>query len=142
LSRRDALLLVILVWLSNQLVGFIFLDYPRTASAFAWGAVLGIVAILATVAGQWLATRFAHAARPARCAATFIVAFAVYESVLFAVSATLLGGTEIYTAAIQGRIFLINAAAFFGLLALNHLTASLGLAKAPAVTPAMTERHV
>jgi hypothetical protein len=141
LSRRDALLLVILVWLANQIVGFILLDYPWTASTFAWGAVLGIVAILATLAGQWMAKRFADIVRSVRFAATFLVAFAVYEAALFAISAALLGGTEIYTAAIQGRIFVINAAAFAGLLALNHLAASVGLAKAPAIMLAMTERH-
>jgi hypothetical protein len=141
LSRRDALLLVMLVWLANQLVGFIFLDYPWTASTFAWGAVLGIEAILATLAGQWIAKRFADTSRSVRFVATFLIAFAVYEAALFAVSATLLGGTEIYTAAIQGRIFVINAAAFAGLLVLNHLAASVGLVDRPTTTLAMTERH-
>ncbi len=55
LSRRDALLLILLVWAANQLVGFTLLDYPWTASTFAWGAALGIVAVLATLAGQWVA---------------------------------------------------------------------------------------
>jgi hypothetical protein len=141
LSRRDALLLILLVWLANQLVGFTLLSYPWTASTFAWGAVLGVVAVLATLAGQWTAKRSMKAARAVRFAATFLIAFAVYEAVLFATSATLLGGTEIYTAAIQGRIFAINAAAFVGLLALNHLAASVGLANRPAITLAMTERH-
>ena len=141
LSRRDVLLLVVLVWLVNQLVGFIFLDYPWTATTFAWGAVLGIVAIIATLAGQWMAKRFADTVRSVRFVATFLVAFAAYEVALFAISAALLGGTEIYTAAIQGRIFAINATAFAGLLALNHLAASVGLATAPAITLAMTERH-
>jgi hypothetical protein len=141
LSRRDALLLVILVWLANQLVGFVLLHYPWTASTLAWGAVLGIVAILATLAGQSTAKRFVHTARLPRFAATFLVAFLVYEAALFAISAALLGGTEIYTAAIQGRIFAINAAAFVGLLVLDHLAAAVGLASKPAVTLAMTERH-
>jgi hypothetical protein len=141
LSRRDALLLILLVWLANQLVGFTLLSYPGTASTFAWGAVLGVVAVLATLAGQWTAKRSMKAARAVRFAATFLIAFAVYEAALFAISATLLGGTEIYTAAIQGRIFAINAAAFVGLLVLNHLAASVGLANRPAIALAMTERH-
>src|SRR6516165_11141655 len=82
LSRRDALLLVVLVWLVNQLVGFIFLDYPWTATTFAWGAVLGIVAIIATLAGQWMAKRFADTVRSVRFVATFLVAFAAYEVAL------------------------------------------------------------
>ena len=141
LSRRDALLLITLVWLANQLVGFTVLHYPWTLSTFAWGVVLGAVAVLATLAGQWMAKRFAGTVRSVRFAATFLVAFAVYEAALFVISAALLGGTEIYTAAIQGRIFAINAAAFVGLLALNHLAASIGLAKAPTITLTMTERH-
>jgi hypothetical protein len=141
LSRRDALLLILLVWAANQLVGFTLLAYPWTASTFAWGAALGMVAVLTTLAGQWTGRRFVNATHMVRFAATFLIAFAVYEAALFAISATLLGGTEIYTAAIQGRIFAINAAAFIGLLVLNHLAASVGLAQIPAVAIAMTERH-
>src|SRR5215831_14891231 len=73
LSRRDALLLILLVWLTNQLVGFAWLDYPWTASTFAWGVTLGIVAVLATVAGQWVARRLAHASGSICVAATFLV---------------------------------------------------------------------
>src|SRR5271157_5508966 len=127
LSRRDAVLLILLVWLANQLVGFTVLDYPWTGSTLAWGVALGIVAILATLAGQLTARCFAKAGRGLTFTAIFLSAFAVYEAALFAVSATLLGGAEIYTLAIQGRIFAINAAAFGGLLALNHLAASVGL---------------
>ena len=141
LSRRDALLLILVVWAANQLVGFTLLGYPWTASTFAWGAALGIVAVLATLAGQWVAGRLVNARYAFTVAATFLIAFAVYETALFAISATLLGGTEIYTAAIQGRIFAINAAAFVGLLVLNHLAASVGLVNRPATTLAMTERH-
>jgi hypothetical protein len=141
LSRRDALILILLVWLANQLVGFTLLDYPWTASTFAWGAALGGVAILANLAGLSTAERCVNMAHWVRFAATFLVAFAVYEGALFAVSATLLGGTEIYTGAIQGRIFAINAAAFVGLLILNHLAASVGLVNRPATSLAMAERH-
>jgi hypothetical protein len=142
LSRRDALILIVLVWLANQLVGFTSLDYPWTASTFAWGAALGIVAILATWAGQWIAGRLVDARRAFTVTATFLIAFAVYEAASFAVSATLLGGTEIYTATIQGRIFAINAAAFVGLLVLNHLATSVGLVNRPAVALSMREQHV
>jgi hypothetical protein len=141
LSRRDALILILLVWLANQLVGFTLLDYPWTASAFAWGAVLGIVAILATLAGRWMVWRSMTTGEAVTFTATFLTAFAVYEAALFAISEALLGGTEIYTAAIQGRIFAINAAAFVGLLVLNHLAASVGLANRPATGLTITERH-
>ena len=141
LSRRDALLLIVLVWLSNQLVGFTVLGYPSDASTFAWSAMLGVVAILATLAGRGIAGRLANAGRAFTATATFLVAFAVYEATLFVVSATLLGGTEIYTAAIQGRIFVINAAAFVGLLVLHRLASSVGLVNRPAVGLSAAEQH-
>ena len=140
LSRRDALLLIVLVWLANQLVGFTLLDYPWTASTFAWGAVLGVVTVLATSAGQWITGRFANARRSFIATATFLVAFAVYEATLFAVSATLLGGVEIYTLEIQGRIFAINAAVFVGLLVLDHLVVSIGFAGGPMIKLLTTRR--
>jgi hypothetical protein len=142
LSRRDALLLITLVWLANQLVGFTVLQYPWTASTFTWGVVLGAVAILATLAGQWIAGRLVNAPRAFTVTTTFLIAFAVYEAALFVVSATLLGGTEIYTAAIQGRIFAINAAAFVALLALSHLATSVGLVNGSTVALSMKEQHV
>jgi hypothetical protein len=141
LSQRDALLLILLVWLANQIVGFALLDYPLNAATFAWGAVLGVVAILATWAAQWMAGRLANAGRAFVVTATFLTAFAVYEAALFGVSATMLGGTEIYTLAIQGRIFAINAAAFVGLLVVNQLAASVELARTPLIRFPMTRQH-
>ena len=142
LSRRDALILILLVCLANQLVGFTVLHYPWTLSTFTWGVVLGAVAVLATWASQWIAGRLVDARQAFTVTATFLIAFALYEAGLFAVSATLLGGTEIYTAAIQGRIFTINAAAFVGLLALNRLATSVGLVNRPTVALSMKEQHV
>jgi hypothetical protein len=133
--------LILSVWLANQLVGFTVLSYPWTANTFAWGAALGAVAILATLAGQWTAGRSADAARAISFTATFLTAFAVYEAALFAISIALLGGTEVFTGAIQGRIFAINAAAFIGLLVLNRLAVSVGLISTPPVGLSMTERH-
>jgi hypothetical protein len=141
LSRQDALILIAVVWLANQLVGFTVLEYPWTASTFAWGAALGAVAILATLAGQWTIRHSIGAGRAVSYVATFLVAFAVYEATLFTVSAILLGGTEIYTAAIQGRILAINAIGFGGLLVLHRLGILAGFAVKRATGSAMTESH-
>ena len=127
LSRRDGLVLVTSVWFANQLVGFTVLHYPWTANAFAWGVALGVVAVLAALASEWAVERSAAAARVFSFTVTFLVAFVVYETALFALSIGLLGGAEVFTGAIQGRIFVINAAAFIGLLALNRLAATVGL---------------
>jgi hypothetical protein len=141
LSQRDALALLLAVWLANQLVGFTVLDYPWTASTLAWGVALAAVAILATLASQWTVRHLTSAGPALGHTGTFLVAFAVNEAALFAISLTLLGGTEIYTAAIQGRIFAINAVAFAGLLVLHRLAVSIGLATTPAIRPSLRQRH-
>jgi hypothetical protein len=128
LPRRDALVLVTSVCFANQLVGFTLLHYPWTANTFAWGVALVVVAVLATLASQWAVKRSADAAPVFSFFVTFLLAFVVYEAALFALSVGLLGGAEVFTGAIQGRVFVINAAAFIGLLALNRLGASAGFA--------------
>src|SRR5712671_7228737 len=71
LSRQDALVLIVAVWLANQLVGFTVLDYPWTASTVAWGAALGAAAILATLAGQWTVRPSMSAGRTVGYVTTF-----------------------------------------------------------------------
>ena len=110
LGCREALYLTGALWLANQLIGFGVLHYPRDAGTFTWGAVLGIVAVLTTFAG----------------------AFIVYEGSLFVVSATWLGGTEVFAPAIVIRILAINAVAFAGLLVLNRFGGVAGLTAKPA----------
>jgi hypothetical protein len=40
MPRKDALLLIGLVWLANQAVGFSVLHYPLTPNCFAWASAL------------------------------------------------------------------------------------------------------
>jgi hypothetical protein len=121
LPRPDALLLSVAVWLVNQVIGFTVLDYPWDASTLTWGAALGGVAVLSTVAalaairerrliGAWLAG--------------FATAFVAYEGGLYLVSALWLSGTENFARAIVLRILAINAAAFVVFLAGGLLFAS------------------
>ena len=140
-SRRDALVLILSVWFANQFVGFTLLGYPWTASAFAWGVALGASAVLAMLAGQWTASRSVGAARVVGFLATGLAAFAAYEAALFVVAVTLLGGTEDFTAAILSWIFVINAAAFVGLLVLHRLAVSVGLVADPSIPVHITEAH-
>ena len=138
-SRRNGLVLVASVWLANQVVGFTVLDYPWTASTFAWGVALGMAAVLATLAAHQTATPLSGAPHLVGLAGAFLIAFAVYEAALFVISATLLGGTEIYTIAIQGWIFVVNALAFPGLLVLHRLAVSVGFALRPTMGRSLTE---
>src|SRR5262245_25962164 len=123
------------LWLANQLTGFIVLGYPWTLNSVAWGPSLGIAAILGTLSAQWAVRRLSSGSDLVRALATFLLAFAVYEVAIFLVSATLLGGIEMFAPAIVGRVFVTNVAALIGLYGLNRPGASVGLRRR-APTPA------
>jgi len=140
LGRGAAMRLMIAVWLANQLVGFGLLDYPWTANSIAWGAVLGVVAVLCAEVARAAAVRLRGRSLAVLAPAAFLAAFAAYEGGLFLVAASVLGGTEDFTPAIVARIFVINLCAWAGLLALARLAAAAGLAAWPAPLVAAPRR--
>jgi hypothetical protein len=123
LDRRNAVLFTGAVWAANQAVGYSILDYPVTANSLAWGAVIGLAAILAALAARWCATRFAERSQVAAIIAGFVAGFVVYELALFAAAFMVLGGTEAFAVAIVARILEINAIAMTGLALINHIGA-------------------
>lgn len=138
MDSKSAVLLTGAVWLANQAVGYACLGYPVTTNSIAWGAVLGLAAIVAMLAARWSGTRFARLSEAATPAVAFAAAFAAYEAMLFAAALTLLGGTEDFTAAIIGRVLEINAISMLGMLLLNHAGAQISNLKdqgLPAVLP-------
>lgn len=145
MTRRDALLLIGLVWLANQSVGFGVLHYPWTEDCLAWGAGLGVVALLSVLGAEFVARRSIALNGILTLTLVFLVAFGVYEGLLFIASMTFQSGVEDYTAAIVGRIFAINAVAFLGLLAANWLSVSVGLVLEPrrqlVATGRRSQRH-
>lgn len=120
LCRRDAFALVGAVWLANQIAGFAVHHYPVTASTLAWGGGLGPVALLSTLAAQWVKDHLAQSHRVAAIAA-FLAAFTVYEGSLFAISLAVASGGSDYAPSIVWRIFAINTAAFAALFLVHRL---------------------
>jgi hypothetical protein len=127
LKRQDALILAGAVWLTNQLVGYGLLGYPRTVDSFAWGFAIGAVTILATVISQSVTRRLAGQSAVLVSAVAFTGAFLLYEGGLHLVAATILGGTASWAPTIVWRMLEINAAGFVGLLVLNRLAIVGGL---------------
>jgi hypothetical protein len=123
LRQRDGLLLIVALWLVNQIIGFGFLHYPWDGSTLAWGAILGGIALLSTAAAQATVRRQGVALS---AMASFAAAFMVYEGGLYLISATGMGGTEDFAAAIVVHILEINAAGFAALLAAALLAAAAG----------------
>ncbi|MEM9151128.1 MAG: hypothetical protein AAGB19_11820 [Cyanobacteria bacterium P01_F01_bin.3] len=49
LNRQRAIATALLIWFVNQAVGFGLREYPLNATAFAWGALMGLGMVLAVV---------------------------------------------------------------------------------------------
>lgn len=121
LTRRDALLLVGLAWLANQAVGFGLLHYPWTADTLAWGLVLLVVSVHATLGAGLCATRFAALPRIGSAIFVFLSAFVIYEGLLFLTAITFDSGVADFAPAIIAWVFAVNALACAGLLAASRL---------------------
>lgn len=129
LPKRDGLILILGTFAANQCIGYGVLDYPRTWDSFAWGAVIGVSALLALFAGwgvQRLVSSFWVAA-----AATFAASFAVYELALYVPTFFLPSG-DVFTTSIISYVLVVNLLGFIGLWALQEAGRKVGLAAAAA----------
>jgi hypothetical protein len=122
--RRDAVMLTVALWLANQAVGFGLLRYPWTGSTFAWGAALGVAAVIGTLGALWTFERLGSLKPFARSVLAFVAAFALYQLALYAVAAFWLGGGEMFAPGIVRQVLLINAVTLGGLFALRPVVAS------------------
>jgi hypothetical protein len=127
LPTRQALLCTAAVWLANQASGFLVLTYPWTRSTLEWGVAMGVAAMLATVAAQWLLRRLEGLRFPTPMVTAFAAAFVLYESMLYAV-ALVLGGTAAFAPSIVMQVLSLNAVT---LVALGGLAWLLSL-RSPA----------
>jgi hypothetical protein len=123
---------VLAVWLVNQVIGFACLGYATDASTFAWGAALGVIALLSFGAA---ATVLARVRGVAGAGLAFLAAFVTYEGAVYAGCLVSNCGVSDFTSANVTRIFLINAAAFGALIAIR----AVALRAAPKSAPAL--RH-
>jgi hypothetical protein len=126
LSRGHALVVTVAVWLANQAVGFGVLHYPWTGKTFAWGIAIGGAAVVGTLAAQGTVARLGSFRSPVRALAGFVSAFALYQLALYAVAASILGGTGAFAPRIIGQVLLVNTVTFVGLLGLRQLVEAAG----------------
>jgi hypothetical protein len=124
LGRRDATLVIGVVWLANQVIGYGFLAYPRTWDSAAWGVAIAAAAALAVVAAIALSTT-----RPAPLAISlpFVAAFAAFELGLYLAGYLLPVGEGAFSASVVWHVFLDNAVTLCSLMAAYHLAMMLRL---------------
>jgi hypothetical protein len=112
MPRSRALVTVVGTWGANQLLGFGLLGYPWTGYAALWGGALGGTAVAAMlVAGAVTGGRQPQAGR---LILSFVVAFAVFEVLLFAFS-LVAGGTGTFAPSIVALLFASDAVWLGGL---------------------------
>lgn len=125
IQRRDGLLLVGAVWLANQIVGFMFLNYPHELQAYGWGAAIGAAAVAAYLGARWTHSVLAPVNALFAAVAAFAVGFVAYEAVLLA-AGLVLPGSGGFSAEIVQQIATINAAAFAVLLVVHWIASAVG----------------
>ena len=132
-NRRDGLILIAIVWLANQIVGFGFLGYPHEAQAYAWGVAI----LAATVVGFLAARVLVMAIAPVNALLTiggaFLVAFVGYQLGLYAATFVLPSSSGAFSYAVVSYVATVNAIAFVALLALHWLASMAGLVEQNAV---------
>jgi hypothetical protein len=129
LKRSDGLVLVGLVWLANQAVGYTFLNYPHDAQSYAWGLAIGAGAVAAFLVAEAIASKSRLLGRTAMTALTLAGAFVAYEVVVFAATSVLPAGEEAFALNVVGQIALVNALVMPGILMLHSIAVSSGLLK-------------
>jgi hypothetical protein len=119
LPLPSALLTVAAAWLVNQGIGFGCLHYPINGSTIAWGFVIGAAALAATGIAAAMLRSPPRSGTAVALASALLGAYAAYEIVLF-LATPVLGGEGDFTAAIVGRIGILNVLWLIGLVAASE----------------------
>jgi hypothetical protein len=121
---RASLRTVTVVWFANQVVGFGFFHFPRTANTFLWGVAIGGAALVTTIVASVVMKYASSRAAPLRLSVALLLSFGVYEMTLLG-AALLLGGRETFRPAIVAQLAFINAVSLVGMVVLNEVAAAL-----------------
>lgn len=127
LRRAEALTLVGLAWAINQALGFTVLGYPHDFQSYAWGAVIGLASVAAVFAGEAMRDALAGRGYLLKAAAVLVMAYAVYEAVLFAATIALPATDYAFSTTVVVEYGVVNAVAFVSLLAVHATLVRTGL---------------
>jgi hypothetical protein len=124
IGLRQALRSVAIVWLANEVVGFVFFHFPLTANTFLWGVAIGIAALVTTIVAA-IAMKYASSSTAVvRLSVALLASFTVYELVLL-LAAIFLGSLGTFRPSIVAQLAWINAASLLGMIVLNELAAAI-----------------
>ena len=103
LRTRLALQVALLVWLVNQLYGFIWRSYPQTFESFTWGVTMGIGTALVTLLACLISGLDSVTHRGVKIVIATLTGFAVFEGIILSLGFWLIG-THVLTWSILGRL--------------------------------------
>jgi len=119
MGRTTGLALVATALFANQLVGFGVLHYPQTVDTFAWGAAMGVSALIAFFVAHLVVERLQGRSPMLTVPLAFVVAFATYQMALFVTGYPLEGSEATLSADVVRRVFEVDFVAFGALLVLQ-----------------------
>jgi hypothetical protein len=125
MERSDGVALVTLSWLANQIVGFALLSYPHTIDSYAWGAAIGLSAVL----GFFAARAATQSSLPQPIAVAFVVSFAAYQAGLYAAGIAFSYEGDAFSTAVVAEIFAVNFVAYVGFMLVHRAAIALSLLK-------------
>lgn len=128
IERRNGLFLIGAIWAANQIWGYAVLGYPLDAATVGWGLAIGAGAVVAFLCARAVVAVLPHSAVLV-AASALIVAFLTYEGVLYAAALVIPGGDDAFSAAVVGRIAVIDAVSFAVLLVAHRLALAAGLVR-------------
>lgn len=135
-DRSYGIVLLGIIWLTNQVIGFGFLGYPLEAQAFAWGLGMGLGTLAAYFAARACAAAVAPYGVVAVVVAALPVAFLAYQAVLSVSGLVLPNGEDAFSPGVLAYVGFVEIVAYVVLLAVHRLAVSAGWLEPNAVESA------
>lgn len=122
LLRRKAIFTIFSLWLVNQAIGFTLRQYPWTLSTLAWGGVMLLGAIIATILTAIRTQTHQKGALYflGQIGVTLVSSYLIYELIIW-LAGFILGGVSEFTPSILWQIFMGNAIWAMGLTSIYCL---------------------
>lgn len=133
LPLRSALAVVAATWLVNQGIGFGVLGYPLDGHTLAWGAVIGMAALLATAASSLVLWALSRLAVVTALALALLAAFAADQAVL-AAATSVLGGAGDVTVPVIAHVGMLSMIWLVGLVTACDVTSLLTAERRPQLS--------
>ncbi|MBF2055983.1 MAG: hypothetical protein IGQ45_01925 [Cyanobacterium sp. T60_A2020_053] len=122
LSKSKAIITILLMWLVNQVIGFTMRDYPLDFSTFAWGVVILLGGLLATMFGLFRFERYSSSFRQYLISifASLMIGYIAYQAMIW-VGGAVLGGLHGFNLAVLWQVFSVNALWTIALMVVHNV---------------------